>query len=152
MIKPQRSNFAQYWSLDEEVIFLNHGSFGACPNFILDEQQKWRDRLEFEPVRFFEREALPALKLSRQALSTILKCDADDLALIDNATSGVNTILRSLVFERGDEILVPDHAYQACKNAIDFVAQRWGVKVVICSIPFPVSGPGEVVDLLICLC
>ena len=149
MTRPQRSNFARFWSLDEEVVFLNHGSFGACPNFVLDEQLKWRNRLELEPVRFFEREALPALKLSRQSLSTILKCDADDLALIDNATSGVNTILRSLVFERGDEILVPDHAYQACRNAIDFVAQRWGAKVVICSIPFPISGHSEVVDLLI---
>ena len=49
----------------------------------------------------------PALVESREALATMLSCDSDDLALIENATSGVNTILRSFDFKPGDEILVP---------------------------------------------
>jgi isopenicillin-N epimerase len=80
------------------------------------------------------------------ALAKQLSCQADDLALVENATSGVNTVLRSLVFEQGDEILVPDHAYQACRNTIDFVAERWGATVVTVNIPFPIDNADQAVD------
>ncbi len=79
----------------------------------------------------------------------MLSCDSDDLALIENATSGVNTILRSFDFKPGDEILVPDHAYQACRNAIDFVASRNDVTVVTVNIPFPLVGPEVVIELIL---
>lgn len=146
------SELASHWSLESSRLFLNHGSFGACPDFVIAEQRKWQDLMEQEPVRFFE-ELMPDLLLkSRKALGAFLSCPADDLALVSNATSGVNTVLRSLHFEEGDEILVPNHAYQACRNSIDFVAQRWGAKVVEVAIPFPIEGPQIVIDLMKSAC
>ena len=147
-MRPEPSEFAFHWGLDPETVFLNHGSFGATPLAILNEQRRWQDWMELEPVRFFEELLPPALVESRQALATMLSCDPDDLALVENATSGVNTILRSFDFKPGDEILVPDHAYQACRNAIDFVASRNDVNVVTVNIPFPIEGPEIVIDLL----
>ena len=130
MGRPQRSVLAHHWDLDPDVVFLNHGSFGAAPHSVIEEQRIWQEKMESEPVRFFE-EILPsALIDTRNALAQMLVCDADDIALVENATTGVNTVLRSLHFSPGDEILVPDHAYQACRNAIDFVASRWGASVV----------------------
>lgn len=146
------SELASHWSLESSRLFLNHGSFGACPDFVIAEQRKWQDLMEQEPVQFFE-ELMPDLLLkSRKALGAFLSCPADDLALVSNATSGVNTVLRSLHFEEGDEILVPNHAYQACRNSIDFVAQRWGAKVVEVAIPFPIEGPQIVIDLMKSAC
>ena len=142
------SPLAKHWNLEPSRIFLNHGSFGACPEFVIKEQRKWQDRMESEPVRFFEDEMPLLLKQSRDALADFLSCSSEDLALVPNATTGVNTILRSLIFSKDDEILVPDHAYQACRNAIDFVAKRWGANVVTVSIPFPIDGPETVVDLM----
>ena len=142
------SNYANQWSLEEGRLFLNHGSFGACPDFIIEEQRKWQNQMESEPVRFFEHEMPLLLKKSRDALADFISCSSEDLAFIPNATTGVNTILRSLIFSEDDEILVPDHAYQACRNAIDFVAKRWGATVVTVSIPFPIDGPETVVDLM----
>jgi len=142
------SPLAKHWNLEPSRIFLNHGSFGACPEFVIKEQRKWQDRMESEPVRFFEDEMPLLLKQSRDALADFLSCSSEDLALVPNATTGVNTILRSLIFSKDDEILVPDHAYQACRNAIDFVARRWGANVVTVSIPFPIDGPEIVVDLM----
>lgn len=142
------SSLAKHWPLDSSRFFLNHGSFGACPTFVLEEQRKWQDLMELEPVRFFE-ELMPDLLLeSREALGEFLHCSPNDLAFVSNATSGVNTVLRSLNFKKDDEILVPNHAYQACRNAIDFVARRWGANVVTVSIPFPINGPEIVVDLM----
>ena len=142
------SHLAKHWTFDPSRVFLNHGSFGACPDFVIKEQRMWQNLMEKEPVQFFE-ELMPELLLnSRIALAEFLSCDANDLAFVSNATSGVNTILRSLHFEQGDEILVPNHAYQACRNTIDFVASRWGAKVVEVAIPFPIDGPQTVIELM----
>lgn len=148
MERPRRSDMAEHWPLDANISFLNHGSFGACPTAVIEEQRRWQDLLEKEPVAFFEDIAPDALAKVREELGIFLNCAADDLALITNATSGVNTILRSLVFTSKDEILVPDHAYQACRNAIDFVAQRWGAKVVTCQIPFPIDSDQQIMDIV----
>ena len=137
MQRPSRSNLSEKWGLDPETVFLNHGSFGATPLAVREEQRRWQDQMEGEPVAFLDGEGLEQTVRARQALAEMLSCDADDLALVDNATSGVNTVLRSLEFAEGDELLVPDHAYQACRNALEFVAQRWGAKVVTVHIPFP---------------
>lgn len=148
MQRPTRSDLAVHWGLDPNTVFLNHGSFGATPLAVREEQRRWQDRMEFEPVAFLDGEGLEQTARTRQALAEMLLCDGNDLALVDNATTGVNTVLRSLEFKAGDELLVPDHAYQACRNALDFVAERWGAKVVTVHIPFPVSGPDEVVEAI----
>ena len=146
------SHLAKHWTFDPSRVFLNHGSFGACPDFVIKEQRMWQDLMEKEPVQFFEELMPDLLAKSRTALGEFLSCDANDLAFVSNATSGVNTILRSLQFEQGDEILVPNHAYQACRNTIDFVASRWGARVVEVAIPFPIDGPQVVIDLMKSAC
>ena len=145
---PARSAPSRLWGLEEDRVFLNHGSFGATPTAIREEQRTWQDLMENEPVRFFEDLMPGILQTTREKLASFLSCDADDLALVENATSGVNTVLRSLQFAPGDEILVPDHAYQACRNTIDFVAKRWGAKVVTVNIPFPINEPQQAVDAI----
>ena len=145
MEKPKRSPHARLWALDADRVFLNHGSFGATPTAVREDQRRWQDLMEDEPVRFFEDLMPDILHSTRKALAHLLSCDAEDLALVENATSGVNTVLRSLRFEPGDEILVPDHAYQACRNTIDFVAERWGANVVTVNIPFPIQHQDEVI-------
>lgn len=149
MDKPNRSGHAHLWGLEEDRIFLNHGSFGATPTAVREEQRTWQDVMENEPVRFFEDLMPSILEQTRVALAKQLSCQADDLALVENATSGVNTVMRSLEFSEGDEILVPDHAYQACRNTIDFVAQRWGAKVVTVPLPFPIDGPHVVMEAML---
>ena len=149
MDKPNRSGHAHLWGLEEDRIFLNHGSFGATPTAVREEQRTWQDVMENEPVRFFEDLMPSILEQTRVALAKQLSCQADDLALVENATSGVNTVMRSLEFSEGDEILVPDHAYQACRNTIDFVAQRWGARVVTVPLPFPIDGPHVVMEAML---
>lgn len=143
---PPPSPFARHWDLDPDVVFLNHGSFGACPREVLAEQQRLRAQIEAEPVRFLHRELEPRMDAARAALGAFVGADADDLALVPNATTGVNTVLRSLAFAPGDELLVTDHEYNACRNVLDFVAERSGARVVVVPIPFPITGPDVVVE------
>ena len=146
MSLPFGAKAASAWTLDPDIVFLNHGSFGACPRAVLDDQQEWRARLEREPVLFIARELEALLDTVRGELATFVGAQADDVVFVPNATSGVNTVLRSLRFEPGDELLCTSHGYNACQNVLDMVAGLWGAKVVIAPVPFPVQGPADFVE------
>ncbi len=138
------SPFAVHWGLSREVAFLNHGSFGACPTAVLDEQRRLRDRLERQPVQFFARDLEGLLDEARAALAAFVHAAPDDLAFVPNATTGVNTVVRSLRYEPGDELLTTDHVYNACRNTMLW-AEAQGAHVVQARVPFPLSSPDEVV-------
>ncbi len=143
------SRYARHWMLDPRVVFLNHGSFGACPADVLAFQTALRARMEAEPVDFLVR-ALPELAAeARAALAAFAGCDADDLAFLPNATTGVNLVLRSLELAPGDELLTTDHAYAACAKALHFVATRTGARVVVAKVPFPLDGDDAVVEPIV---
>jgi isopenicillin-N epimerase len=134
------------WWLDPSVTFLNHGSFGACPKSVLEYQASLRRQLEREPVSFMVRELEPFLDKARAALARFVGAKAENLVFVANATSGVNAVLRSLTFQRGDEILVTDHEYNACRNVVDYVARQWQAKVVVAPIPFPLTDEEEIIE------
>jgi isopenicillin-N epimerase len=128
------------------VIFLNHGSFGACPRAVLEHQREFRERMERRPVEFLHRELEGLLEDSRGALAQFLGAEPANLVFVANATEGVNTVLRSLEFKRGDELLVTDQEYNACRNALNFTAARAGATVTVATVPFPLKSPDEAVE------
>jgi isopenicillin-N epimerase len=141
--------WAALWPLDPAVTFLNHGSYGACPREVLRHQAALRAEMEAEPVRFLGRDLEERLDVARAALAAFVGADADDLAFVANATGGVNAVLRSLRLAPGDELLTTDHCYQACRNTLDYVAERTGARVVVTPIPFPVVSPQAIVDAVL---
>jgi isopenicillin-N epimerase len=134
------------WWLDSKIVFLNHGSFGACPRNVLEFQTDLRECMERQPLGFFVRELETHLDAARATLAQFVGAAPDNLVFIPNATSGVNTILRSLQFMPGDELLVTDHEYNACRNVLDFVAERTGAKVVVARLPFPFHNADELIQ------
>ena len=100
---PSVSEFAVHWMLDNRVVFLNHGSFGACPRAVLQRQSGFRERMEAEPVRFLTTELQSLLDESRDRLARLLNTHAENLVFVPNATTGVNAVVRSLEFCDGDD-------------------------------------------------
>jgi isopenicillin-N epimerase len=116
---------------------------------VLEAQRRFRDRLESEPVSFMLRELEGHLDQAREILARLVHAEPDDLVFLPNATSGVNTVLRSLDLSPGDEVLTTDHSYGACRNSLDFVAERTGARVVTARVPFPLASSDEVVDAVL---
>lgn len=137
------SPLLQHWSLDPDAIYLNHGAFGACPRAALEVQAELRQQLERQPVQFLDRDLPELMREANRRLAAFLGADPDDLVPVANATTGVNTVLRSLPLEPGDELLTTDHAYNACRNALDRVAAASGAQVVVAPLPFPCRDAAE---------
>lgn len=135
--RPLRRRFL----LEPGTDFLNHGSFGATPRAVLAAAQRWRQRMERNPDRFLRYELPVALRRSAAALATFLKANEKDLAFVENATSGVNAVLRSLDFRPGDEILSTTHTYNAVRQTIREVCRRSGARPVEARIVLPVLNP-----------
>ena len=115
------------WYLDPQLIFLNHGSFGACPRILLKRQSEIRQQMESSPVAFFLRELAPLVEESRQALASFLQIDAEGLVQVGNASEGVSTVLNSIKWNKGDEVILTNHTYLACKHMLEALAQKQGI-------------------------
>ena len=145
---PSAAELREEFLLDPEVTFLNHGSFGACPRPVLERYQAWQRELEREPVRFLARRLPELLDGARSRLAAYVGAAADDLALVPNATTGVNLAARSLDLRPGDEVLATSLEYGACDLAWRWLCDRTGARYVRAEVTLPVARPEEIVETL----
>ena len=136
------------WPLEPTVAHVNHGSYGAVPTPVLEEQQSWRDRMESNPLRFLRRELPAALVAARAEVAGFLGAGPTSLAFVHNATSGASTVLAAFPFEPGDAVLLTDHTYGAVRIAAErFVPDR-GARVESVHLPLTAEDD-EVVDAVL---
>jgi len=131
--------FKSLWSLDPQIKYLNHGAFGATPISVLEYQQKIRKKLEREPAHFFQYEYEILLDQSRNQLAQFLTTEPENLVFVTNATTGVNTVLKSLTFAPDQEILITNHTYNACRNTLEYLVERSGVKINLVCLELPIE-------------
>ena len=138
----------ELWAIEPGLDYLNHGSFGACPKAVLDHQTGLRAKMERNLVQFLARDLEGLLDEARGALGEFAGADPDDLAFVPNATAGVNTVLRSLELQPGDEIVATNHLYNSCRNALSWQEAR-GVRPVYAQVPWPIAGPWQIVEAVL---
>lgn len=132
--------------LDPEVIFLNHGSFGACPRPVFEAYQEWQRKLERQPVLFLGRQLLEYDRDARRVLGQHLNADPDNLVFVTNATHGVNIAARSLGLGPRDEVLGTDHEYGACDYTWEFICQKTGAHYIRQPISLPAASQEEILE------
>jgi isopenicillin-N epimerase len=146
------------WALDPAITYLNHGTVGAPPKRVLEAQQKLRDEIEKQPSRFLLRELStvavgvpllrPRMRVAADHVADFLGAKGKDLVFVDNATSGVNAVLRSFDFREGDEVIILDLAYGAIRNAAEYAVGRANAKLRVVEAPDPITDPSEVADAI----
>jgi isopenicillin-N epimerase len=132
--------------LDPDIVFLNHGSFGACPRPVFDAYQSWQRELERQPVELLGRRSGALLEGARRELAAFLGAAPDDLVFITNTTTAVNSVARSLELRPGDEVLATDQEYGACDNVWELACRRAGARYRKHALPLPLCGPDEVAE------
>ncbi len=136
--------------LDPEVVYLNHGSFGACPRPVFEAYQRLQRELERQPVEFLalERRLPEALDAARHALAAYVGADPANLSFATNATSAINTVVRSLTLDAGDEVLLGDEEYGGMERMWEYVSRRTGARIV--RAPFDALEPGPRTRIVFC--
>jgi len=132
------------FAIDPGVIFLNHGSFGACPREVLEAQWQWQLEMERNPVEFLGRRSADLLFRARTALATELGARPENLVFIPNSTTGVNVVAQSLTLEPGDEVLATNLEYGACDATWQRVCEKQGAHYRHVTIPLPFESHGVV--------
>jgi len=142
--------FKRQFLLDPAVVFLNHGSFGACPVPVFEAYQRFQRELERQPVEFLalERRFPELLGAARARLAAYVGASADDLAFAPNASSALNAVIRSLPLAPGDEVLLGDAEYGGMEILWGYVAERSGATLV--RRPFDELEPGPRTRAVFC--
>lgn len=148
MKTPTYAHYAKHWILNQQYCFLNHGSFGACPEKVLNYQRQLLLEMEQQPVKFMVRDLEERWHKARVDSAAFLNSDFRNLVFVKNATAGVNTVLNSLNLNSGDEVIVTNHIYGACFNILTEKALKTGFKISILNIDLPVQSEQEVVQKL----
>jgi isopenicillin-N epimerase len=144
------------WPLDPDVTYLNHGTVGVVPRRVLAFQQKLRDEMERQPSRFVLREAVSMIGIPRaepgrvrraaESVAAFVGARGQDVVFVDNATSGATAVLRSLLLQPGDEVLVTDHGYGGITRVAQLVARERGAAVRTLAVPYPAFDPAQLLD------
>jgi len=134
------------WSIPEDVVYLNHGSFGPSPRVVQQERDRWYRRLEAQPMDFYLRVTGDALDAALRELAELVGANPKDMAFVENATTGMNIVAQSISLRAGEEVLLSDHEYGAVKRIWEKTCEQTGAKVVYCRWPLVPRSSQELVD------
>ncbi|WP_291127669.1 aminotransferase class V-fold PLP-dependent enzyme [Flavobacterium sp. UBA7682] len=132
--------------LDPSITFLNHGSFGSCPKPIFDEFQRFQRELESDPVQFIQKKLPEYLKMAKAPLAQFIGCNQEDFFFVPNPTVAINTIMRSLTLQPGDEILATNHEYGAMDRTWNFYCKKSGAKYIRQNISLPIVSKEQIIE------
>ncbi|KAL9007978.1 MAG: hypothetical protein Q9173_006851 [Seirophora scorigena] len=128
-----------HFLLDPSYLPLNHGSFGTYPKSVRDRLRQIQDMSERRPDAFFRYDLSEYIDSARTAIAGYLGVDVGECVFVPNATTGVNTVLRSLVFEKGDVILYFSTIYRGCEKTVEYIKETTPVQGAKINVSYPIG-------------
>ena len=133
------NDMKDWFLLDPDITFLNHGSYGACSKPVFKEYQDWQQKLENQPVQFMTNQVYSAMEKSRESMSQFVGCDGEELVFFQNPTTAVTNVIYNLDLKPGDEVLMSNHEYGALVRAWKMWGKKTGVNIIQQDISMPVT-------------
>jgi len=131
--------------LDPKITHLNHGSFGATPKPIFNSLVNWQKKLELNPSKHIY-DTFDFLKESRSSLASYINCDKDDVVFVPNPSTALNTIIKSLDLNPGDEILSTNHEYETLDRTWKYISKNTGSKYIQVPISLPLKSENNFIE------
>ena len=135
----------KYFYLNESFCNLNHGSFGTVPKPVFNTQCQYFLEQESFPDTWFRQTYYEYIITARESIAQLINADQEDVVLVENASSAVNSILRSLGLVTGDKVLRLSTAYGMVINTLDWLMQTIGIEVIIVEVEFPVIDNSQII-------
>lgn len=145
----QWKHWQDAWSLRDDTIYLNHGSFGPPPDVVRAARRQWIDRLDRQPMDFFVRTLENELDAARRRLADFVGTRTENLVLVDNATYGMNVVAESFSLHAGDEVLLTDHEYGAVRRIWERACGNCGAQLKFARLPQQIKTADDVVDAIL---
>jgi isopenicillin-N epimerase len=133
------------WLVDPELAYLNHGGYGALPIAVAEAAARIRLEIEADPTDMMTRRWDGEVDQVRARVADLLRASPADLVFVANATTGTATVINSLPWSEGDELLTTDHRYPAVAKQAGVLADR-GVRLVEAPVSVDVSSVDQVVS------
>jgi isopenicillin-N epimerase len=145
------ASLRSHWDLEPNMTFLNNASFGATPRVVMQAQSEWRARMECQPVEFVMRTQGAAMRAAAEPMAAFLGADAQDFVFVDNASTGVSTVVHSLlsILKPGDELLTTSHVYNAVRQTMNHVCALSGAVYKEAYVPFPLQSGSQVRECIL---
>ncbi|KAK8137060.1 hypothetical protein PG984_005000 [Apiospora sp. TS-2023a] len=119
---------------------LNHGSYGTHPVSVRAAHLALRAEVEAAPDPFIALEFSRRLARPRQLAARMLRCPVDELVFVPNATTGIDTVLKNLVWQPGDVILCYEVVYGSVANGLEYLREITpGLEIQVVHVPLPVA-------------
>jgi isopenicillin-N epimerase len=153
--------YKDLFMINPDIIFLNHGSFGATPILVFEKYQSWQRELEKQPVEFLARRITSLLEDSRTKLANHINAEPDEIVYFPNPTTAINMVARNLIdntsissningkrikLQAGDEILTTNHEYGAMNRTWHYVCKRTGARYIQVPVLLPLETEGDFVE------
>jgi selenocysteine lyase/cysteine desulfurase len=151
---------SEYFLLASDYCNLNHGSYGTIPKPVVQRQQQYVEEQESRPDAWFRENYFTYIDTARSMIADYVKAMVADIVLVENASSGVNSVLRSLglkvmsfcliscalnnVMQSGEKVLILSTAYGMVKETLNWLVDTAGIEVIIVNIMFPMESPQQI--------
>lgn len=135
--------------LEDGLTYLNHGAFGAAARPVMAASQAWREQIEAQPSRFLTTELQPLLRRTADKLGKYVGAKGEDIVFLDNATTAINAVLRSLVLFPGDEVLTTNLTYGAVMRTLEFVCDRAEARLLPVHVDYPIVSADDARDAVL---
>jgi isopenicillin-N epimerase len=136
--------------LDPTYIHVNHGGCGATPKYVIAKQRQLVDTMEHHPDRWFKKIAPCLVRDAAASLASFIGAEPEEVVFVVNATTGINSVIRSLDLQQGDSVLCLDVTYRPVLNTLRFVctARQELVELVELPIPLPLPSSDAIVRMV----
>jgi selenocysteine lyase/cysteine desulfurase len=129
-------------------VYLNTGTLGPTPKFIIDKVTELTNRLEANPAGENFGPMGQEMEVTRSKAAKFINADLEEIILTRNTTEGISIVCSAIDWKAGDEILTTNHEHGGAETGLDFLNATKGAVIKKIQMPYPVQNKKQILDLV----